>query len=1008
MIAFRLLGPFEVRDASGALVALPRRKQRLLLAYLLLRAGTAVPVDEIVDVLWGDRPPNSARANLHSYISELRRILGNAPTDPGSRLMSVMNGYRLEVEPGEYDAEVFQNVTTDGRRALAEGRPGAAAECLARALGLWRGAALEGLEPNDRLLAHAGRLEQARLAAVEDQIDARLALGQHEALAVELAFTTARHPVRERLWGQFMVALHRTGRRAEALGAYNHLCEALEAELGVAPGPAVRQLHRQIRADDPAVRGRPVSPAGVAAPIWTAPALLPPGITDFTGRTDEVASLGQLIGRPPAGSTALVVVGIAGMAGVGKTTLAVHAAHRAAPSYPDGQLYANLHDAGAVPLPATDVLARFLRALGVDSRAMPADPAERAELYRSRLAGRRVLVLLDNAASEEQVRPLLPGAATCAVVVTSRRRLTGVEGARWLDLEVFGEVEAVEMLDNVVHDDRVTDEPVGAATLARLCGGLPLALRVVGARLTARPVWQLGHLVRMLGDERRRLDRLAIGDLEVRASLTLSLHGLDPTAQWLFRLLGLFDLPDFPAWFAAVVLGRSGDEVAEHLEALLDAQLLAGAGTDPAGQLRYRLHDLVRLYAREQAVLVDGAAECDRARVRGLAAWLAVAEVMSESMPGPCYAPIRGDTPRPPVDGLAELRRLAPLDWFDAERAALQSVLRQACREGRHELAFDLAARLENYYDMRGMYREWQDGNEAVLELCRRQGNVRGEATMLRGLLDVPSGVVPGDDSEALRRSLVGANRLFDLFARAGRPAGMSDAAVMCSWALTANGRTEEALEEAERALRLAKDSEHVGGEARAFVALALAYDGQGRADCALTQLHSALTAARNLGNARYVAAVLQFLGLAYLKVGQLELSGRALDESLDLARAHRDHHTQASTMLTMARLRLARNDPRARDAVEEALDIGREYGLPHHLADCLHVLGGIELAAGDRAAAIGCLAESVELWRSRGSLSFLARALADLGAAYGDDDPEKARAADDEARALFATLGPR
>lgn len=648
MLAFRLLGPLELRDSSDRLVLLPRRKQRALLALLLLRAGTIVGTGEIVEALWGGRPPASARANLYSYISDLRRTLSRvAPTDD-PRPQSTSAGYQLDVGVDEYDALVFEELSAAGRRELAARRPALAAESLARALGLWRGPALWGVDPHPWVLPYTSRLEEARLATFEDQVEARLLLGQHADLAVELSDSTQRHPLRERLWGQFMLALYRSGHTARALQAYNRLADLMEGELGTAPGPALRKLHRQIRADDPMLRLWPEVVAGAPPPaaepvggldatgLDTRPvaALLPPDIPDFTGRGRHVKHLCALLGGRADGTpTALPVVGVCGMAGIGKTALVVHVAHRLAPAYPDGQLYVNLGGAEATPLDAADVLARFLRALGVDGSAIPAKTVERMELYRSRLAGRRVLVVLDNAASDQQVRPLLPGTATCAVLITSRPQLTGIEGVSWADLGDLELAQGIRLIARVAGEERVAAEPDQAAEIVRLCGGLPLAIRVAGVRLFSRPTWRLADLAKQLADERRRLDLLASGDLDVRASLSLSYGdsygGLNPLARRLFRLLGILDLLDFPAWLAAAVLDDRLSNTMHFLEELVDARLLSLTGPDAAGQQRYRFHPLVRLLARERAEIEDSAVDRAQALDRGMSAWSAIAEQLA-------------------------------------------------------------------------------------------------------------------------------------------------------------------------------------------------------------------------------------------------------------------------------------------------------------------------------------------------------------------------------------------
>jgi DNA-binding SARP family transcriptional activator len=1003
---FRLLGSLELRDDSGRMVSTPRRKPRALLAYLLLRAGTPVTVDELVDALWGELPPASARANLHSYLSNLRQLLADVAPTEQPRPVRAGTGYLLELQPGECDADAFEELAADGRRALAAGRAAEAAERLSRALGLWRGPALEDLTQFDWVLPFAARLEQARLAAIEDQTDARLLLGQHTELAAELSGLATAHPFRERLWSQYMLALWRSGRRAQALAAYEELRSVLDNELGVEPGPAVLDLYHQIRHDEPA------APNGTAQPqdagSRPTPALLPPVVADFTGRRAEREQLLRLLAPLTDSSpVGLTVVGVTGMAGVGKTTLAVQLAQTIAGSLPDGQLYVNLRGAGPAPLDPAEVLGRFLRALGVPGPAVPADPLERMELYRSLLSGRRALVVLDDAASEEQVRPLLPGAATCAVLVTSRFRLTGIEGARWVNLDVLPEREATQLLAAVVADRRVTDDPAGATEIVRSCGGLPLAVRIAGARLTARPTWSLAHLVGLLRDEHRRLDRLNSGDLQVRASLALSYAGLEPAARQLLRLLGLFDVPDFPGWLAQVVLGGPREPAARCLDALVDAHLLAVAGTDAAGQTRYRFHDLVRIFARERARAEHAASVNADALQRGYGAWLAIAEPSARTIPGPCYAAISGSAPRPPVGWvLDELRGVEAMAWFDAERAAIVAAIGQACELGLDEVAFDLAANMEKYFDLRGMYLEWEQTNRLVMAACQESGNRLGVAVMFRGLVDLATWITTEPAAEAMTNSYDEATRLLELFRDVGELGGMADAGVMCSWALTAMGRHEAAIEIADEALAWATRAGHLGGQAKAQVAKGVANGQRLRLPEALVNLCEALAPARELGNPRYEATVLQFLGIAHREGGQLDTSERFLRESLAISRRHRDGYTEVLTMVALARVHLLRADPEARSTALAALAVAREYRMSHHVADALGVLGEIELAAGRACTAVEYLRESVAIWRTRGWLTFHAAASATLGRALAHLDPDAACTAYEEARRLYAKTG--
>jgi DNA-binding SARP family transcriptional activator/tetratricopeptide (TPR) repeat protein len=956
-----VLGPLRIR-AGGGVVAPPGGPgPRALLGILLLDPGEDVAAAGLVDTFWGRE--RGSTAALHTTIFRLRAWLRDRLGTVAS-VERTAGGYRLILRDAVVDAVRFRSMTARAATLPDDAR----AQLLDGALRLWRGPVLGGAAYPLAGVPAVVALERARITAVRDLAELCLAIDRPDDALAHLRHAAAANPSDEPLHALLIRALAASGRTAEATLAYD--------------------------------RPRQRTPS---------PALLPPDVPDFTGRVEQRDDIERLAGGRPDGTAraGLPVVGIAGMAGVGKSALAVHVAHRLAESYPDGQLHANLRGAERSPLHPKDVLATFLRALGVDWRAVPADTEERTALFRSHLAGRRVLVVLDNAASEEQVRPLLPGSATCAVLVTSRRRLTGLSGSRWLDLPVLSGDEAVRLLGAAVDQERIARQPDEAAEIVRLCGALPLAVRVAGARLTARPAWGLDHLAALLGDQRRRLDQLSVGDLEVRASLALSYDGLDDDARRLFRFLGLFDVPDFTAILAAAVLETSTSEAAVHIDSLVDAQLLVASAPDGAGQPRHRFHDLVRLYARERADAEDSRVARERAIDLGMGGWLAVAERMATHVPGPCYAVIGGSARRPAIAWEdEEVLRAEPLAWFDAELATLLSAVRQCCELDLDEVAFDLAGCLEKYFDLRGMYSVWEALNVRVMAACRRNGNLRGEAVMLRGLVDVRTWITNDRDNEATGDAYENAGRLLALFTELDDARGRSDAEVTYSWALAAAGRHGDAIESATRGLRLAEDSGHLGGQARAHVALAVAHREQARLDVGLAHLARGLAAARELGNPRYEATVLQFLGIGHLESGDLDASERRLNESLAISRRYRDRYPEALTLLTLARLHLHRGDPRARAEADAALAIGREHNLGHHVAQALAVRGEIELADGRPAEAVRLLEESVAIWRTRGWLSFQADALTALGRAYTAVDPAAARAAFAEAAELYARLG--
>ena len=713
---FEVLGPLRVRQGKQS-VQLSAPMPRMVLGVLLTRANTPVPVDVLVDGLWaGQRDPRAAK-KLQRHVHRLRRMLGEP-----ARIRFEHGGYLLQVHPGELDAERFESALTEGTDA---GQPARAVALLRGALQLWRGDPFSDITDLPLLRAEAHRLTERRLAGLTQLYAAELACGHANAIIPELVELAGRHPRREQLQELLMTALYQVGRQAEALKVYHHTRGALVEQRGLEPGNELQRLEHAILTGDPMLEA-PTTPS-------ITPAQLPADITDFTGRKAQLATVQHLAAA--ADRSATVLVAITGKAGVGKTTLALHAAHRLRAHYPDGQLFVNLRSAQAHPLAPADVLARFLRSLGVDRMAIPDDAEERAALYRSRLADQRLLILLDNAECEAQLRPLLPGTPGCAVLVTSRTRLGGLNSARLVNLDIFEPDQAVELLARVAGPQRVAAEPAAAREIVRLCGFLPLAVRVAGARLGARPHWPLSRLKAELIDERHRLDNLRLGDLDVRASLALSYESLDAIARRAFRLLGLLEIRDFAPWVAAALLDIPQVRAEELVDTLVDMHLLDVAGPDASGRLRYRFHDLLRAYARE--VLAAQESEADRlaALDRAFGGWLALAEEAGRSMAGSAYAGTfkRGTCWRPD-ESVVRSVVTDPFGWFKTEWAALMGAVDQAYSVESDQLGWALGVRLARIFLVRGYYDDWRRVCELMLAGARRAVNGGREGRALRGL----------------------------------------------------------------------------------------------------------------------------------------------------------------------------------------------------------------------------------------------------------------------------------
>ncbi|GAA3613588.1 BTAD domain-containing putative transcriptional regulator [Nonomuraea rosea] len=1038
---FGILGPLTAWR-EGQQLDLGTPKAQVLLAVLLCQAGYPVSEDQLVVALWGNAPPKSATKNVQTYAHRLRRHLG----DP-ALVVRQGSGYLMPVAGDELDAARFESLAGSGQAVEAAGAPEEATHRLHEALSLWRGPAFVGMTDVPMLAAEASRLDEVRLSVLQSRIAVDLRLGRHAGLLGELTALTGEYPLRERLRAQLMLALYRCGRRADALAEYARARKTLIEETGLDPAEELHDMHQRILTQDPSLDLVPRGKATIAGPPAEAsrarreraarlpdergkvrhalsadgpvhapapmpepqaaptPAELPPDIADFTGRDDEVAGLTEVLTKPRPGTVALA--SIAGLGGLGKTTLAVHVAHRIADRFPDGQLYADLRGASADPARPEDVLSRLLFALGVSPTGIPESLEERVALYRSCLAGRRILILLDNVAGEKQVRPLLPGASGTAVLLTGRVRLVGLEGASLLELDVLPSGQAMDLLRRIVGDERVQDDPDAALQIIRLCGRVPLAVRISAARLLGRRQWSLAHLAGVLGEERHRLDELVAGDLDVRAGFEMSYRMLPAGAQRAFRLAGLLDAPDFASWAVAALLDVPVRQAEREIETLVDAHLLNLTGTDETGRLRYRFHDLIRLYARERAQREESEPGRQAALQRALGAWLALAEVAAEHVPGPCYALMHSRAPRWRLPAAVAGPLLAdPMAWFGAEHAALMAGVAQACEARLTPLAWDLAGSTETYLNVRGLYDGWQRMHEQAIALCRETGDQRGEAVLMRGLLEVTTWNSPPGPGPAMTRMRADASRLLDLFTLLDDPVGMADALATLAWSLTADGNgSAQALALARRALRTAADADYLGGQARAYHVMAIIH-GEDDPQAAHTVLEQAAKVAEALGNVHYTTTITQFLGAAKAFSGDSAGGQELLERSLGMARRLNYRYLEAFSLLYLSKLFAMAGDERARATAELTLAYSEDGNFGHYIADSLSVLGQLDLAAGDLPAAIATLERSVRVWLTRGSIPYLAPTLRALGDAHGAaGDHRTARAVWEEARELFRSI---
>jgi DNA-binding SARP family transcriptional activator/tetratricopeptide (TPR) repeat protein len=902
---FGLLGPLVVRS-GGSELPVRRRSQAALLAALLLEGGRVISTDAISDVLWGDSPPESALEMIRHHVWQLRQTLGQTGQE---RIVTRPGGYLLHVEHGELDLSRFEELLGGARVTASDGSWEVAAARSRDALALWRGEPLAGIESETLLLREAPRLAELRLQAGEILAEAELHLGGHAPAAAELARLAAANPLREHVHALLMLALYRCGRQADALTAYQNIRQSLVGELGAEPGSELQHLHQQILAADPALdlprdAVGPDQPARLPADV---PRQLPAAVTQFTGRATELTTLTQIAARPNNGDVpgTVVISAIGGTAGVGKTALALRFAHQAASRFPDGQLYASLRgfDPGGTPTDPGEAIRAFLDALHVPADRIPASLEARAGLYRSLVADRQMLIVLDNARDEQQVRPLIPASPGSLVIVTSRRQLAGLaasDGAHVLNLDVLPEAEARQMLSARIGAARAAAEPAAIAEIARLCAGLPLALAVIAARAQTRPSFPLSAIASELRDATTRLDVLDADDPAggVRAVFSWSYQQLSPGAARMFRLLGLHPGPDISAAAATSLAGTDLVQARQALAELTRAHLL----TEHAPG-RYAFHDLLRAYAAGQARAADSDTERHQAVSRTLDHYLHTAHRAAVLL-NPTFEPIalRAVCPGVTPEHLSGYEQAKA--WFSAEQRTLLTVSALAADTRFDAHAWQLARTLRDFLNRQGHWRELALVQHNAVAAATRLGDTKAQAVCLQTLAITCAALGEYDAARAhLGQSLV-------RYQEVGDGSGQATVHQYLGWMKEREGHYADALDHYEQALRLSQGAGHRAGQARMLNNLGWIHARLEHWEQAQALCRQALALARELGDRLLEANIW---------------------DSLGFAERHLGHHTPAA------------------ECYSRAVRLFRELGDRFGEGEALDGLGDVYDAAGDR-----------------------------------------------------------
>lgn len=930
-VRFQVLGPLRALRQEDELRLGPAQR-RVILAVLLLQRNHPIGRDQLIDAVWGTHPPAYAVNLLQQHVSQLRRTLepDRQRRSPAALLAWTGTGYLLEVPPNDLDLGVFDREAARGRAARAAGDLPTAASALHTATQLWRGPVCDGLS-SPLLDTERVRLAERRLDLLADRIEVDMALVPAPELIGELRRLVVEYPLWERLHGLLILALYRSGRRAQALAAYQDARHTLRDELGVEPAAALQRLHHQILTGDPALGGVAAADSGSigAAPaagtaatsgadLPPVPAQLPPGVADFTARQTELAELDAA--AESAGAT-MVITAIGGTAGVGKTALAVHWAHRVRDRFPDGQLYVNLRGfdpSGSVMTPE-DAVRGFLDAFGVAPQRVPPGLPAQTALYRTLLAGRRILVVLDNARDSEQVRPLLPGTAGCLALVTSRNQLTGLvaESARAIEVDLLTTGEAGEMLARRLGRDRVASEPAAVEQIVAACARLPLALSVVAAQAATHPRFPLAAVAEELRGTRGSLDAFTGDDRtsNLRAVFSWSYERISEAGRRLFRLLGLHWGPDIGTAAAASLAGVAPGNARALLTELTRAHLLTEHVPG-----RFLLHDLLRAYAAELAAGRDGMAERPAALHRVFDHYLYTAYDADRTL-----NPHRDDpVVLAPAEPAVVIDRFASQEaasaWFAVEHRVLLAAI-----HGTDDLdrkVWQLAWTISPFLEYQGHWTAWAEAMRRALQAARRSDDAAGQAIIHRilGCIHIHLGRY-GEAHSYLHQAL-------DLYGRLGDDAGLAHVHRHFAWALNEQGRQREALPHAERALDLHRIAGNGLGQGRALNAVGWFHAQLGDYGQAVRYCRQALGLQTALGDQYGEAETLDSLGFAYAHLGGHGDAVACYLRARELYGHFGNRYNEADTLVSLGDVHHSVGDlPAARSAWAEALAILDELG---------------------------------------------------------------------------------